>query len=259
MVAIIKRALLLASVVAAVSCASFGQNQLTPRQRRIEQERQRLSSVDVEERRDALMKLGIMNHPDAARAAAAALNDPDPMIRVTAAHAISALPGPEAVALLTPLTTDKLEFVRREGAFALGETHSRFAVQTLSGLLADKEAGVRAAAIMALGKIGDESAIPALAGLLTSPTKKKREDEFVLRAAADALGEIRSRAGTAALISTLGNEDSPLDVRRAAAKSLGMIGDPSAKPVLQAAYASSDPYLSEAAREALRRLRLAGY
>jgi HEAT repeat protein len=242
----------------ALATAAWAQEGLTPRQRRIEHERQRLSAANSEDRRDALMKLGAINHPEAARAAITGLNDPEPIVRVTAAHAVRALPGNEAVSLLAPLTTEKLEFVRREAASALGETRHRSAVTTLSGLLADKEPSVRAAAAIAMGQIRDESAVTALAQVLSGTNKKKQEDEFVMRAAADALGEIGSRAGAPVLISLLGNEMTPVDVQRAAARSLGLIGDPAARPALQGALSAADPYLAEAAREALRRLRANG-
>jgi HEAT repeat protein len=128
-------------------------------------------------------------------------------------------------------------------------------------LLNDKEDGVRGAAAVALGQIGDEAAVIALVGTLTPelsvPAKKKQKQEpnvFVLRAAAVALGQIKSRAGTAALISALNNEKFPSDVRREAARSLGLIGDPSAAPALQAASTAADPFLAEIAHQALRKL-----
>lgn len=248
-------------------CASvevFAQrgDQLTPLQRRIEQQKQRLTSSEVEERRDALMKLGAMKHADASRAAIAAINDPEPMIRVTAAHAITSLPANEAAILIMPLLKDKLEFVRREAVYALGETRSRSAIQPLVEILAtEKEASVRAAAVIALGEIGDESAVPALAhvlsGVSANKKSKKGEDDFTMRSAAQALGEIRSRAGVLPLIAALTGETNSLDLRRAAAEALGLIGDSSAVSALETASASNDPYLSEAARDALRRLRLA--
>ena len=258
---------LMLALIAVGSCASTetfaqGDDRLTPMQRRIEQQKQRLSSGEVEERRDALMKLAAMKHADASRAAIAGMNDPDPMVRVTAAHAIRSLPAGEAATLLLPLLKDKLEFVRREGAYALGETRSRSAVQPLVELLAaEREVSVRTAAVIALGQIRDESAVPALANVLSgaSPNKKskKREDDFVIRSAAQALGQIGSRAGVEPLVATLKNETNSLDVRRIAAEALGLIGDSSATAALEGAVASSDPYLSEAARTALRRLRLA--
>src|SRR5205807_8754404 len=127
----------------------------------------------------------------------------------------------------------------------------------------DKDAGVRAAAAIALGQIGDDVAVNALSQVLngTAPTKgrkkKASENEFAMRAAAHSLGQIRSRSSVTVLIAALENETNPSDVRREAAAALGLIGEPSAIPSLRAALASADPYLSEAAREALRRLRIA--
>ena len=248
-------------------CASAGalaqsNNQLTPLQRRIEQQKQRLSSGNVEERRDALMKLGALKHAEASGAAVAGINDTEPVVRVTAFHAITSLPANEAATLLMPFLKDKLEFVRREAVYSIGETRSRAAVQPLVELLTtEKEPSVRAATVVALGQIGDESVVPALAHVLSglSPNKKskKREDDFTMRSAAQALGEIRSRAGVEPLIAALTNETNSLEIRRAAAEALGSIGDSSATSALEAALAAPDPYLSEAARTALRRLRLA--
>jgi len=255
-------ALIALGFCASADATAQNNDQLTPLQRRIQQQKQRLSSSEVEERRDALMKLGSMKHPEASRAAVAGINDSEPIVRVTAFHAITTLPANEAATLLMPFLKDKLEFVRREAVYSISETRSRSAVQPLVELLTtEKEASVRAAAVVALGQIGDESAVPALAHVLSglSPNKKskKREADFTMRSAAQALGEIRSRAGVEPLITALTNETNPLDVRRAAAEALGSIGDSSATSALEAALASQDPYLAEAARAALRRLRLA--
>ena len=238
-------------------------DRLTPIQREIEHQRQRLGSADVEERRDALMRLGNYRRAEASRIAAGALTDADPIVRVAAAHAIRSLPAPEAANLLIPLLKDRIEFVRRETSYALGETGSKSGVAPLTEiLLTDKEAGVRGAAAVALGEIKDETAVTALSQALSGgakPGKKKSkgsENEFVLRAAARSLGQIRSRAGVPALISALENETHSSDVRREAAVALGAIGDQSAGASLRAALTSNDPYLSEAAREALRRLTI---
>ena len=250
--------------LAAVSSFGQGGDRMTSRQREIERQRQRLSSDSIEERRDALMRLGSLKRADASRAAVSALNDPSPVVRVTAAHAILSLPPSEAVTLLTPLLQDKLEFVRQEAAYALGETGSRAAVEVLANLLlGDKDSGVRGAAAVALGQIGDESAVPALTQALggwPQIQKKKKSkaetNEFVLRAAVRSLGQIRSRTAVAVLIAALQNETYPSDIRREAAIALGVIGDSAAVPALRAAFSSDDPYLSEAARDALRRLRV---
>ena len=252
--------ILVAVASAAPSGVAQTTSQLTPIQREIERQRQRLGSSDMEERRDALMRLGNMKSPDAARVAAAGLNDLEVKVRVAAAHAVVFLPPDEAAGLLLPLLPDRAEFIRREAAYALGETRSRSAVARLSEVLSgDKEAAVRGAAAVALGQIGDETAVNALSQALSGRKKKKAApaDEFLMRSAAHSLGQIRSRAGLPALIAALSNDQGPLDVRREAAAALGLVGDPAAAPALRAVLDSSDPYLVEAARQALRRLATA--
>src|SRR5690242_4084974 len=248
-----------------ISTRAQSTRDLTPVQAAIQKQQERLSSNDEEERRDALMRLGAMHRAAASRVALPLLSDPSPIVRVTATKAILSLPPDESAAALLPLLNDKDEFVRRETAYALGNTRSRTATTSLTDhLLNDKEGGVRGAAAVALGKIGDENAVIALASTLapqlSASAKSKRKPEanpFVLRAAAVALGEIKNRAGTPALIDALNNEKFPQDVRREAARSLGLIGDPAAIPALQSASISEDPFLAQLAFESLRKLRRA--
>jgi HEAT repeat protein len=238
---------------------------LTPAQIAIEKQQQRLNSGDVEERRDALMRLGSMRSEVASRVALSGLSDASPIVKATAAKAILSLERAQSAGALLPLLQDKDEFVRREVAYALGMTRSRTATEALTErLLTDKEAGVRGAAAVALGQIGDESAVIALATTLAPQfsaqgkgKRKREENDFVLRAAAVALGQIKNRAGVPALISAVSDEKFPYDVRREAARSLGSIGDPSAVPALQSASLSEDPFLSQLAHESLRKLRRA--
>ena len=249
----------------APAAAATRQN-LTPAQREIERERARLASGSEEERRDAVTRLGAMRRPDASRAAAPALRDAAHIIRATAARAVTSLPPEEAAGLLVPLLGDKQEFVRREVAYALGLTRSAAGVETLTTALArDKESAVRGAAAVALGQIADTRAVPFLSealgrriartGLLNRITfRKTEENDFVRRAAAVALGQIKSRDGVPALVAALTNEQAGDDVRREAARALGLIGDPAALPALRAASTSRDPYLSQIALEALRKL-----
>src|SRR5713101_4141928 len=184
--------MLAAIASAAPSGVAQSADQLPPIQREIERQRQRLSSSDIEERRDALMRLGNLKRPDASRIAAAGLNDLDVKVRVAAAHAIVFLPPTDAAGLLLPLLQDRTEFIRREAAYALGETRSRSAVARLTELLSsDKEVAVRGAAAVALGQIGDETAVNALLQALSGTKKKKAGpgDEFVMRSAAHSIGQ----------------------------------------------------------------------
>jgi len=239
---------------------------LTPLQQTIERERRRLSSTDKEERRDAVMRLGWMKRPESSRVASQALSDPSEIVRATAARAVLSLPTEEATAMLLPLLNDRDEFVRREAAYAVGETRSRAALQPLIMLLVnDKESGVRAAAAVALGQIGDDAAAAPLAETLDrrirgsgffSKIKRSKtpENEFVRRAAARSLGQIRSRTGVPALVHVLSDERAGDDVRREAARALGLIADPAAVPALKSVLAARDPYLSRLAYEALLKI-----
>lgn len=241
-------------------------HQLTPRQREIEKQRSRLASSDVEVRRDAVMKLSWMKHPESSRVAATALSDSVPIVRATAASAVLALPADEAVAVLIPLLTDKKEFVRQQVAYALGETRSSRAVDALiTAFVGDKKPSVRGAAAVALGMIADETASSPLARaldpgfLMASSTnknskQKKEEDQFVQRAAARSLGQMRSRASVQALITAMANKRLSADVRREIVVSLGMIGDVAAVPVLRDALSAQDPYVARNAYEALLKI-----
>ena len=242
------------------------QRELTPQQQEIQTLSARLSSADVEERREALMRLGALGRPEGSRAAAVALGDASSIVRATAARAVLSLPAGEAAQLILPLLRDRDEFVRREAAYALGLTRSPLGVQALATALeADKQPSVRGAAAVALGQIGDGTAVAALAGALSRRLqapgffnrvrrRKVEEDEFVRRAAAISLGQIGGREAVPVLVEALSNARTPDDVRREAARALGLIGDPAAIPPLRSVLTHRDPYLSRIAFEALKRL-----
>jgi HEAT repeat protein len=258
-----------AGVFAAGAAANGRQGQtseqhLTPLQREIEKQRLRLSSAETEDRREAVTRLGLMHHPAASRVALSALSDPSPIVRATAATSVLSLPAEESAASLLPLLADKDEFVRQQVAYALGQTRSRAAVAPLIERLSDKKESVRGAAAVALGQIGDATAVASLAAILNpqaglTPAKKKQKSKgernpFVLRAAAHSLGQIGSRDGLPALIVVLQDEKAGDDLRREAAFALGAIGDSSAIPALRGALTARDPYLSQAAQEAIRKI-----
>jgi len=231
---------------------------LTPEEREIQKQLERLGSSSDEDRRDAVMRLGAMHLPEASRAAGRALKDGSSMVRAVAAKAVLSLPTDESVPLILPLLEDRDEFARREAVYALGLARSRNATAAVvDRLLNDKEDGVRSAAAVALGGIADETSVVTLSTVLTGQAKRKgksERNEFVLRASATALGRIRSPAGVPALVAALRNEKLSDDVRREAAAALGMIGDPTAVDALTQARNSSDPYLSRIAFESLKKI-----
>lgn len=249
----------------AASASLQGARSLTPLQLEIEKQKNRFNSLEVEERRDAITRLGALHHPDASRAAVAGLKDSAAIVRVTAAAAVLSLPAEERALALLPLLNDKDEFVRQEIAYALGNTGSRAAAAALGELLVrEKKDGVRGAIVVALGDIGDESSVVTLAQVLrpelavTTPKKrsKKKENLLVLRAAAHSLGQIGNRAAVPALLAALQDQEEESDVRREAASALGLIGDKSALPALNGLLGADDPYLSRAAYDASRRISL---
>jgi HEAT repeat protein len=242
------------------------QSDLAPLQREIRVQTERLSSTDVEERRDAVMRLGALARPEGSRAAAPALADSSAIVRATAARAVLSLGRDEAATLILPLLRDRDEFVRREAAYALGLTRSSLGVTALAAAVeTDKKPSVRGAAAVALGQIGDAAAAPALSGALARRLpasgifnrlrrKKVEEDEFVRRAAAIALGQIASRESVPALVEALSDARAPSDVRRECARALGLIGDPAAVPALRSVLSAQDPYLSRIAFDALKKI-----
>lgn len=256
---------MLACVLASLP-ARAAQSELTPQQQEIKVLAERLSSADVEERREAVTRLGALGRPESSRAATAALGDAAAIVRATAARAVLSLPPNEAATLILPLLRDRDEFVRREAAYALGLTRSPGGVSALAAALeTDRQPAVRGAAAVALGQIGDVAAAPALAGALSRRLRasgffnrvlrrRVEEDEFVRRAAAVSLGQLRSRDAVPVLVEALSNARTPDDVRREAARALGLIGDPAAVPALRSVLTHRDPYLSRIAYEALRRL-----
>jgi len=231
-----------------------------------ERQRARLTSQSVEERRDAVKKLGAIKRTDASRVAATALRDESAIVRATATDAVLSLPAEDAAAALVPLLGDRDEFVRQQAAYASGKTGVKGNVPALVNVLGqDKSAGVRGAAAVALGEIADESATIPLTQILSKRVRasgllnraRRRtvaENEFVRRAAAHSLGQIGSRAAVPALIAALIDKTTSDDVRREAARALGLINDPAAIPSLQSVLAAPDPYLSRIAFEALKRL-----
>jgi HEAT repeat protein len=211
-----------------------------------------LNSTDEEKRRDAAVMLAALETPAAVPALVSALSDPSPRVRAHAITGLSALGGRSVVPLIAArLLHDKVAFVRKVAAYGLGRIGSKEATEALAAAFKDKDIEVRGAAAVALGQYLDASAIPALVGALED------KQEFVRAQAAHALG-VNGRASAQAvptLVKLLAS-DKDQEVKRQAANALGLIGERSAIPALERAQHSTDPYLSQAALEAIVRLRV---
>ena len=174
------------------STGAQAQSDLTPLQRAIRVQTARLSSADVEERRDAVVRLGALGRPEGSRAASVALADASPIIRATAARAVLSLGRDEAATLILPLLRDRDEFVRRASAISLGQIASRESVPALVEALSDARApnDVRRECARALGIIGDPAAAPALRSALSA------QDPYLSRIAFEALKKIDPQGAT---------------------------------------------------------------
>jgi HEAT repeat protein len=207
-----------------------------------------LKSSSEEERREAAMQLARPKSEAAFRALASAVNDRSPQVRAAVVASLAERGDESAVPIISVrLATDKDQFVRKAAAYALGRFHEGERTAALTGALRDKDPEVRAAAATSLGDHPDHEAVAPLASALSD------KNDFVRAQAARALGVNGSAAvqTVPALIALLTKEEDA-EVKRQAASALGQIGDRSALPALERARHDKDPYLAQAASDAIK-------
>jgi HEAT repeat protein len=232
-------------------------------------------------RRVAAEVLGHLAVPQATKALAEALTDPDTGVRAAVlpalarAHALAALPqiarclgDPEAsvrwqavdaldrlagrnvdaVASVQPLLGDPAPAVRAHAAATLlRRGASEKAQQTLADMASGEDAEARMSALSVLGEWGDGTAFEWATVGVSDP------DAAVRRAAAVALAHIDPRRAVAPLVRAL--RDGDRLVQEAVAGALGGIGASALGPTLSAL---ADPASEEGALAALRHLPVAG-
>ena len=194
------------------------------------------------------MQLARLKSEAAFRALASAVNDPSPQVRGAVVASLAERGDESAVPILTTLLArDKDQFVRKATAYALGRFHEGERTAALANALRDKDAEVRAAAAISLGDHADAGAVAPLASALSD------KNDFVRAQAARALG-VNGRAAvqTVPALMALLTKDEDNEVKRQAAAALGQIGDRSSLPALERATRDKDPYLAQAASDAIR-------
>ncbi|MHB9108315.1 MAG: HEAT repeat domain-containing protein [Armatimonadota bacterium] len=190
------------------------------------------------------------------------LKDEKPAVQKATMEALIAFGG-HAVPALSRALSDKAVMARVNAAIALGTIHDVKAVPVLCSALKDTESQVRLHAAESLGMLGDKRAIEPLSEVLQDaerqvtdaaasalqkiglPTDPASQAKFAVARAdwnrAIALGAV----AVDALIEGMNNPNT--DVRRNAAKSLGVIGDPRAIQPLLNALADEEWFVRESA------------
>ena len=207
-----------------------------------------LKSSSEEERRDAAMQLSVLKSDRANATLASAVTDTAARVRASVVSGLARQGHTSSIPLLAGrLKQDKDIFVRKTAAYALAGFQGSERTLALTSALQDKDAEVRAAAASALGDHADAEAITALSTALAD------KSDFVRARASYALGvNGRMAVSAVAKLIELLSVDKDNEVRRQAAGALGSIGDRAALPALERARHDKDPYLVQAAAEAIK-------
>ena len=205
-----------------------------------------------------------------------AVNDSQADVRYAAMRALGAIGEPRAITALT----EQFNYYRKgEGAWsaleALARLGSTASVPQFRERLQDKDAYIRRAAIEGIGRAGDAESVDALERTATiddSPMVRLAavfalqklgrnyaarivdlmSSEKLVQQGQEYLIEL-GPAMTAILLPRLQEPDA--SVREAVADVLGVIGDASTMPALEAATKDRDASVASAAKRALARLR----
>ena len=174
-----------------------------------------------------------------------ALVSPDPVTRASAARLCGSLRLTEAVIWIGDLLQDEDPVVRDTAIRALSELGGRRAVETLLGAV---ERFTLHRLAIGLARAATDMDIEAL---MRQPASEKAATVTVL-----ACGLRRDALRVAPLLGIAHDRRWPVQVRIAACRSLGMIGDPSAVGGLDIlAEKDPDPGVKKAAAQAWRRLQ----
>jgi HEAT repeat protein len=248
-----------------------------------------LKNKDARARIQAAKALGELGIRAAVPAIAELLRAPDRTLaeRTTAADALSLIKDEGAID--APAQSAARSRERERGAInaAVDPTDRKYSINFYVNRIAADESVLRSSAALALGQIGDECAVHALFELLASEMSQmmdsvksdirkavadalKRAGERLIplaceelkhpsaevrQWAADCLGDFRSAAAIDALIAAANDEQESFDVREAAMRSLGNVGDRRAIPYLEDLLQSGYRSIGRDAEAALKGIR----
>lgn len=246
---------------------------LSPEQ--VERLKKALDHYDPAIRVGAARVIGRLRVPGTSPSLLKAVNDSQADVRYAAMRALGALKDDSAVAALS----DQLAFYKKgEGAWsaldALARIASKGSIPVFRERMADKDPFIRRAAIEGLARTADTESIDKLETLANTDEslavrlatvyalqRMGRQDAGrivdlmsakVMAQGQEYLVEIGTPV-TPALLPRL--QDPDADVREAMAEVLGIVGDASAIPALEAALKDRDPSVVAASKRSLARLR----
>ncbi|MBI5599146.1 MAG: HEAT repeat domain-containing protein, partial [Deltaproteobacteria bacterium] len=171
------------------------------------------------------------------------LQSENPSLRTVAVKGFGRLKTAGAMAFLKEAAADKDPDVRKEAVLALGLFDEDDAVGAIvSGALADDKREVKMAALQVAGAMGDgEKILIEAVG---------NSDMWVRFKAVSILGEKRAAAAEDAIIGLLLGDEPPVKI--ACIKALGNMRSARAVGVLKGFIDHADPYIREAARNAVK-------
>jgi HEAT repeat protein len=141
------------------------------------------------------LQLLAMIDVDVTRPLAELLRDPDPDLRIQAAHALGEQASPEAIPPLVAALDDPDPNVRFHAIESLGRLQSAEAVDSLAAIAESRDFFLAFPAVEALARIDDPRVAPRLAPLL--------EDDALCAPVAEALGRLGDGDMTRALVAVL--------------------------------------------------------
>ena len=226
-----------------------------------------LKGKDARAREQAAMALGELGARSTVSAIAEMLLAPDIQLaeRMSAAEALGMIKDKAAVGALVEASTRSRERERADIDAAMESPDREYSINFYVNRIAADESTLRSAIAIALGRIGGERGIRALFDILASEDGRmadsvksdvrnsiadalaregqgfiplaceelKHSSMEVRRWAAHCLGDLGGEQAVTALIATVYDEHEDFDVREAAMRGLGNIGDRRAIPYLE--------------------------
>lgn len=238
-----------------------------------------LSHQKPEVRYQAAEALGLLRDPHSVEALFSALQDPDGGVKWRAAEALGFI-GQPAVQALSWAVQHGDDEMRWRAILALGETRDPSALQVLISALGDADYYVQDRAVIALERFGEQAIEPLHSAM-------SNEDMTIRNGAARALGYMGRLSSVMILVDALDSHDEitqkvvrkglfetadrvvgPLatllrdenpNLRKGAARALGVLRNPKAMMVLQRATVDPDPAVRVTVAESLASVASAGH